>query len=192
MTKAAPHPPIPEALCSPALREALPRIFEYAARTLRRAGWAEGKDYVPGEAEATEVINDAIETCLRGGRTWKEEMSLEAFLCSVIWSEVSHRRRSTARRYVVGLDDIAEPMAPSSRRDDRFAACRLLARIKHAIGGDPQVEELFAIIESGAEKPAARAVALGWPPERVKAVDARMKRRLAAAGLEKDDDDDGP
>lgn len=191
MNDVEPHPAFLAALHSPELVDALPRLLAYAERSLRRMGWGEDRDHICGEAQAQELVHSAVETGLRGGRIWKEGMSLETYLCGIMWSELSHRRRGSRRGRKMDLDEVAEPMAPSSRRNERLAACLLLEQIKRAIVGDAEVEALVASIEGGGEKPADHAATLGWTPELVKAVKARMKRRLAAAGLDKDDDGDG-
>lgn len=191
MTQPSPRLTIAEALRSPEFREALPRIYAYAARLVARAGAAR-VDAIPGESEANAVLNRAVVTCLEGTRTWKPGISFETFVCGVIWSQVSHGRREALSSPEVPMDDAAEQIAPSSRRGAQGRASRILARLDACLENEPEVAALCAVIDDGAEKRAQQVAALGWTPERVKAVRAQLKRRLTAAGLEEDDDDDGP
>ena len=187
-----PRPTLAEALSSPAFEAALPKLVAYAARAVRRAGWGEGRDQIPSAVEAEDVLHDAIEACLDGTRTWPEDMALETYLCGVMWSQVSHLRRDAARWDATCLDDVAEPAAPSSRRDRRHDARRMIAAVEQTLMNDPETYALFTMIVDGEEKPTDYAAALGWTPERAKTVRVRMNRRLAAAGLCEGDDDEQP
>jgi DNA-directed RNA polymerase specialized sigma24 family protein len=183
-----PHPTLIQALGSPAFKEMVPQLLAYARRRLRRAGWAEGRDHAVCEADATDVLHGMIESCLSGERGWKEGVPLYAFLCNVMRSQVFHRLRRAQR--VSYVDDTAEPFAPSSRRDDVIQARRLLAAVEHALAPDPETSELLATMAGGSSERAEKANVPGWTPGRVKAVRAKMNRRLAAAGLRDGEDDE--
>jgi DNA-directed RNA polymerase specialized sigma24 family protein len=190
MATVVPHRSCFEALHSPAFKAALPGLVAFAARRLRRAGWAEGRDHLPSAAQAEEVVNEAVALLLSGGRSWPDDLDFKAFLRGVIRSLVSNERRDAERWPTATLDAIAETAAPSSRRDDRLAARRLLALIEPAVGNDFEMRALFSVIVEGAVKRADQAAALGWTPERARAVLARMNRRLSALGLCDGEDDE--
>jgi DNA-directed RNA polymerase specialized sigma24 family protein len=179
-----------EALHSPAFEAALPGLIAYAARCLRRADWAEGRDTLPSAFQAEEVVDEAVACCIEGGRSWPEGLDFEAFLRGVIRSLVSNERRDAERWPTATLEAIAETAAPSSRRDDRIAARRLLGLIEPAVENDFEMRALFAVILEGAVKRADQATALGWTPQRVTAVCERMNRRLAALDLCDGDEDE--
>jgi DNA-directed RNA polymerase specialized sigma24 family protein len=181
-----------EMLGSPEFEEMLPRLLAYAARLVQRAGWAEGRDHGPGAVETEDVLHDALAACLDETRHLPEEMKLENFLRAVMWSQVSHLRRAAALRATACLDDVGEPAAPSSRRDAAIDARRLLAAVARVCAADPDIHALFTVIVDGENKRADHAAALGWSPERVKAVRVKMNRLLAAAGLHESDDDEQP
>src|SRR4051812_41844635 len=104
-------PTLTQALRSPAFEAALPKLVAYAARLVRRAGWGEGTDHIPGAVEAEDVVHDAVEACLGGTRHWPLGVDLETFLCGVMRSQMSHMRREAARRSTTCLEDGVEPPA---------------------------------------------------------------------------------
>jgi DNA-directed RNA polymerase specialized sigma24 family protein len=190
MTMVDPRPSLTQAINSPAFLAVLPRLVAYAARRLRRVGWAEGVDHLPSAAEAEEVVNDALVSCLSGDRVWPRELALETFLRGVIRSQVSHQRRNATHWQGTSLEDMIDAAAPSSRRGERLDAGRLLISIEQAIEPDPEMRALYTAIVDRAGKRADLAAALGWTPEHVKAVRARMNWRLAALGLHDGDEDE--
>jgi DNA-directed RNA polymerase specialized sigma24 family protein len=184
------RPTLAEALRSPELKAALPRLLAFAARRLRHAGWPEGRDDVPSAGAAGDVVQEAVLRCLEGKWNWPEGVSLEHLLFGVIRNLVSHKRREAVSRPTAWIEDEDEPCAPSSRRDERLGAWWLCAAIERELQDDPEMSTLFAVLADGATKPAEAAAALGWTPERPSVVRRRMQRRLAAAGLWDGDDDE--
>jgi hypothetical protein len=188
-----PRPTLHQALFSPEFGAVLGRLIAYAGRRLRRVGWPEGRDHLPGAAEATEVVDAAIDSCLSGARVWPEGVPLEGFLRGVIRSVVSHWREQAEGLPVTALDEIAEGVAaPSSRRDAVLAARRLLRAVERELADDADLSALLANMAGPATTRAERAVELGWTPARVTAAYVKMNRRLRAAGLHDGEDDERP
>jgi DNA-directed RNA polymerase specialized sigma24 family protein len=177
-----PPPKLVEALHSIEFEEMLPRLVAYAARRLRRYRWAEGEDHRPAAAEAEEVVSEAVDAALSGKRVWPDDMSLEAFLLGVMWSQLANRyaNEKQARRGKRGVDRIEERAAPS---DVVHARRALLAAIEAELANDPEIYALFEAMCSGALSPGERAELLGWTSERERIVQRRMNRRLDAADL---------
>jgi DNA-directed RNA polymerase specialized sigma24 family protein len=188
MDIALPPPALIQELGSPAFKEMLPRLSAYARRCLRRAGWAEGRDHAPCEAEATDVIDGAVESCLAGERRWKAGVDLFTFLCNVMRSQVYSRRRRAER--VSYIEETAEPLAPSSRRDAVMDARRLLAGIEQAVEPDPETSALFTTMVECFDSDDELGDELGWSPRQIRTVRARMNRRIFAAGLQQGEDDE--
>jgi DNA-directed RNA polymerase specialized sigma24 family protein len=173
-----PHADLIQALRSDQLAAAMPQLVAFAALQLGPAG------------DPRDVFDTAVQACLEGGRQWPEAVGLESFLCGVISSVVSSMRRSAARRRTAPLEEAGEVAAPFWECDLAIDRRRVIAAVDRAMGGDADLEALFAVIVDGVEKRAEQAAALGWTPERVKATRLRMKRRLAAEGLGEGDHDD--
>ena len=171
----------------------LPRLVAYAARRLRRAGWGDGRDYAPAGSEAEDVVHKAILSCFLGKRPWPPGMPLERFLLGAIKSVAYHEVEARRRRREDGLEDGEERAAPASQRDAAMDRRRLIAAIERDLEGkDPEVETLFAAyMDAGGDSTRGDiAEALGWTPERVTRVRARMNGLLARMGYESDDDDE--
>lgn len=173
-----------------ALREAdwealLPSLLAYAARRLRRAGWASGRDEEPSRMSVEQLVNTAVEHCLDGTRTWDaSNVDLAGFLRGVIRSLTSSERKKHVRAPRVMSDD-SLAYEPSPRGDperdaieeERRAA--LLARFEGATADDPDLRALYLTILDGVTKRDDLAAALGWTPERVSAARIKLQRRLS-------------
>jgi hypothetical protein len=175
-----------------ALREAdweglLPRLVSYAERRLRRLGWTVGWDEEPSAVSVEQVINDAIERCLEGSRTWNVDAppELGAFLCGVIKSITSTERKKEVRSKL----DLIEDGAASARdpaltvdellqqEEGRAAIC---ASIELCVEGDDKLELLYLAILDGTVKREEIATALGWTLNDVSAARIKLQRRLVA------------
>jgi DNA-directed RNA polymerase specialized sigma24 family protein len=177
-----------------ALREAdwealLPRLVGYAERRLRRVGWIVGKDEEPSPVSVEDVINDAIDRCLTGSRTWNTDdpPELGAFLCGVIRSITSISRKKQKRSKTTSVEDIgveaADP-APSIESvmsdagDEGRGAVR--AAVEACVKGDDKLESLYLAIIDGNLKREEIASTLGWTPDEVTAARNKLQRRLVA------------
>jgi hypothetical protein len=177
-----------------ALREAdwealLPRLVAYAERRLRRVGWIVGKDEEPSAMSVEEVINDAIDRCLTGSRTWgtDDPPELGAFLCGVIRSITSISRKKLRRNKADSVEDIAVDLAdptPSVERiladEDDEGRRAVLAAVEACVKGDDKLESLYLAIIDGDLKREALASTLGWTPDEVTAARNKLQRRLVA------------
>ena len=177
-----------------ALREAdwealLPRLVAYTEVRLRRVGWIVGKDEEPSAVSVEEVINDAIDRCLTGSRTWNDEdpPELGAFLCGVVKSISSISRKKTKRNKTDALEDIgAEVADPTptiesvlSDADDE-GRCAVRAAVEACVKGDDKLESLYLAVIDGNLKREEIAAALGWTPDEVSAARNKLQRRLVA------------
>ena len=177
-----------------ALREAdwealLPRLVAYAERRLRRVGWILGEDEEPSAVSVEEVINEAIDRCLTGSRTWNEDdpPELGAFLCWVIKSISSISRKKKKRNKTDSFEDVgpdaADP-APniesvqSEAEDEGRRAVR--AAFEACVKGDDRLESLYLAIIDGNLKREEIAAALSWTPDEVSAARNKLQRRLVA------------
>jgi hypothetical protein len=177
-----------------ALREAdwdalLPRLVAYAERRIRRVGWIIGKDEEPSAMSVEEVINDAIDRCLTGSRTWgvDDPPELGAFLCGVIRSITSISRKKLKRNRTDSVEDRGvEPADPtpsiesilSDEDDEGRRAVR--AAVEACVKGDDKLESLYLAIIGGDVKREAIASTLGWSPDEVTAARNKLQRRLVA------------
>ena len=178
-----------------ALREAdwevlLPRLVAYASACLRRAGWASGRDFEPSKMSVEHVVNQAIEHCLDGSRTWDpSNVDFPGFLRGVIRSLVSAERKQYVKRrtFAASDDRIAEAMdLADSPEDDAVteeARIGLLADVAACARGDADLEALCAAILDGHVKREELVEALGWTPERVSVARKKLQRRLVRRGV---------
>jgi DNA-directed RNA polymerase specialized sigma24 family protein len=173
-------------ISSPAFLEALPGYVLHAAYLLREKGMREGSCTAPA-IEAWDVINDTVADCLSGVRRWSEAIPFSRFFRDAIRSKVYHRCHLARKRQPESIEDVDEPMAPSSRRIERTDACAELALVREALAGDPRTQALLDALENGAEKRAEIAEMLGWKPDAVTLARDAARRRLAAAGVRRDE-----
>ncbi len=171
------------------LEEATPRLVAYAARRLRRVGWAEGDDDIPSAVQAEEACANAIVSFLDGTRSWPEDVGVETLLYGIIKSQIFHARHSGVQE-TTPIEDAPELAAPPSRRDDAIDGWRLLSAIGQVLAPDRETSALFDAMRDDNTTPAMQAAALEWTAERVKAAHVKMGRRLDAAGLKYGDDDE--
>jgi DNA-directed RNA polymerase specialized sigma24 family protein len=186
-----PRPTLVEALHSREFEAMLPWLVASAERSLRRVGWAEGKDHIPAGAEAEELVSEAVEAALSGKRVWPDDLELHVFLAGVMRSQVEHRYAKDRRKRAHARDTngAEERTAPS---DDLHRRRELCAAVERELGEDVEMRALFGAMAGGALKPAERAELLGWTPAHEKTVHVRMNRRLSAAGLAIEPGDIGP
>jgi hypothetical protein len=177
-----------------ALREAdwealLPRLVAYTERRLRQVGWIAGNDEEPSAVSVEEVINDAIDRCLAGSRTWNDDdpPELGALLCGVIRSITSISRKKKKRNKTDSLEDTAvetadpSPSIESTLSDaDDEGRCAVRAAVEACVKGDEKLESLYLAIVDGNLKREEIATALGWTPEEVSAARNKLQRRLMA------------
>jgi hypothetical protein len=177
-----------------ALREAdwealLPRLVDYTERRLRRLGWVVGQDKEASAVSVQGVINDAIDRCLAGSRTWNADdpPELGAFLCGVIKSITSIEKKKQKR----GKADLLENLnattpdpAPSAETNlaeaDDEGRKAVRAAFEECVKGDDKLELLYLAILEGNLKREEIAAALGWTADEVTAARIKLQRRLVA------------
>ena len=178
-----------------ALREAdwealLPGLVAYAARRLRRVGWAMGRDSEPSKMGVEQLVNSAVEACLDGSRTWDPAaVDLPGFLRGVIRSLTSSEKKKSVRARTDAREDF-EPVAgaaPSAeeRAVEEEERALLLRTIEAAAEDDPDLRALCGAILDGAVKRVELAAALGWSVDRVTAARIKLQRRLVRRAPER-------
>jgi DNA-directed RNA polymerase specialized sigma24 family protein len=175
---------------SPAFRESLPRRRAYAALLLRANNVREGEGWASAAAQPGDIVNEVVADCLDGTRGWGEGVPFDSFFRDAIKSKVYHRCSGERRRRGTPIDEIDEPTAPPSRREERRDACAELAVVREALSVDARTRAVLEAIEGGASSRAEVAAELGWNPKEVSLARKAMRRRLAAAGLRGDQEDD--
>jgi hypothetical protein len=110
----------------------------------------------------------------------------------IVESHAQHVYDAARRRRAQSLEGLLERVGPTPPCDEQIDRRRLLARAEEATATGDDVGALFeTIVEGNSDDTRADyAEAREWTPERVKNAREKMKRRLAAAGLRKGDDDD--
>jgi DNA-directed RNA polymerase specialized sigma24 family protein len=188
----APSSTLAEALRSPELRAALPRLLVLAMRRRRHKAWTAGRDPVTDAADAEDLLQDAFLRCLETPPPDREGMTWEEILGRIMRNLASHsRKRAALRPDVVYLEEHTKELAaPSSRRAEVLGARRLLAAIREELQEEPELGALLGAIEAGIDKREDKAAALGCTPERVSLLRLKMNRRLAAVRLQNGDDDE--
>jgi DNA-directed RNA polymerase specialized sigma24 family protein len=181
---------VSDVIRSPAFQESLPRRHAYAALLLRANDVCEGEGWASAAAQAGDIVNEVIADCLGGIREWGEGEPFERFFRDAIKSKVYHRCCWERRRRGPPIDEIDELAAPPSRREERRDACAELAAIREALSTDARTRAVLEAIEGGATSRAEVAEALGWNPNEVSLARKAVRRRLAAAGLLRDQEDD--
>lgn len=181
-----------------ALREAdwealLPGLVAYASACLRRAGWANGRDFEPSKMSVEHVVNQAIEHCLDGSRVWDPtNVDLPGFLRGVIRSLVSAERKRYVKRRTFAASDLLEnaniamevtTASPEDEAVDEEARGALVADVEACARGDADLEALLAAILDGNTKREQLVEALGWTPERVSVARKKLQRRLVRRGV---------
>ena len=183
-----------EALRSPELAAALPRLLAFAKRRLRHKLWTEGRDDTTSVDDAEDLLHDAVLRCMEAPPPNCKGMTWEEILGRVMRNLASHRRKRTALRPVlVRLEDQTgekEPAAPSSRRAEVLGARRLIAAIKQDLQHEPELSALLGTIEAGIDKREEKAAALGCEPGEVSLLRLKLNRRLASARLQNGEDDE--
>lgn len=170
----------------------LPGLVAYASACLRRAGWANGRDFEPSKMSVEHVVNQAIEHCLDGSRTWDpSNVDLPGFLRGVIRSLVSAERKSYVKRRTFAASDYLESSnlalevtaSPEDEALDEESRGSLFADVEACAQGDADLEALLAAILDGNTKREQLVEALGWTPERVSVARKKLQRRLVRRGV---------
>lgn len=175
-----------------ALREAnwdalLPRLVDYTERRLRRLRWVVGRDEEPSAVSVQEMINEAIDRCLTGVRTWNADdpPELGAFLCGVIKSITFTEKKKEVRSKVDHVEEVgvgAPGPAPSvlDALEEEEGTRAICATVEACLKGDEKLELLYLAILDGNVKREAIAEALGWSVDEVTAARNKLQRRLVA------------
>lgn len=177
-----------------ALREAdwealLPNLVAYAARRLRRVGWAAGRDEEPSKMSVEQLVNTAVEHCLEGRRTWDPDaVDLGGLLRGVIRSLTSAAKDSDVRRRTFAKPDVDEGHAigasPEEEAIEEERRVALLASFDACVGDDPDLRALYEAALDGTTKRDEIAEALGWSADRVTAARIKLQRRLVSRAPE--------
>jgi hypothetical protein len=173
-----------------ALREAdwealLPRLVDYTERRLRRLRWVVGRDEEPTAVSVQEMINDAIDRCLTGSRTWNADdpPELGAFLCGVIKSISSTAKKAAVRSKVDPIEDVGAAIAdptPSIQNvlEEEEGTRAICATFEACMKGDEKLELLYLAVLDRNVKREDIAEALGWAVDEVTAARNKLQRRL--------------
>jgi DNA-directed RNA polymerase specialized sigma24 family protein len=129
------------------------------------------------EILAEDLVQEMLELVLRGDRTWNREAypTVERFLCSVLGSVWTHRKRSRVRsgeEFFQPTYDGHDPTedVPTSKADPEEARSiyetnkgvrGLVARVREQLDGDPVALGVLSLTESGIDDPELQAEALG-------------------------------
>lgn len=162
----------------------LPQLAAYAARRLRRAGWASGYDAEPSKMSVEQLINTSIELALDGTRKWDPSaVDLPGLLRGIIRSITSSERKKFVRSRTTTNSEIVEhhPGLFDSAEDEALAEeerVLLLQTLAAATADDPDLVLLYTTILEGTTKREAIAETLGWSVARVTAARIKLQRRL--------------
>jgi DNA-directed RNA polymerase specialized sigma24 family protein len=158
------------------------RLLLYAAYRLRRYGKS-SSELSPSGKTAEDHVLAAIEALFGGSRRFDaERVSLFAFLCGVISSEMSHdfeglERRIRSQSVTIDSDD-ALRVASNEDVERRTLVNDLAQKFIRQLSDDPQLQE-YAMFRM--EDPNAAtgdvAVTLGLKPEDVRHLERRLRRR---------------
>jgi hypothetical protein len=183
-----PSPSLLKALADADWERLLPRLASYAERSLRRVGWAQGKDREPNRMSVMEAVNEGVQRALDGRRRWNDDSppELEAFLCGVIRSLVSDERKAFRRDKTVLDGETADaapdptPLRDGDESDGEDDVRPICVAVEACARGDEDLELFRLAVLEGSPKREAVAAVLDWPPERVSAARTKLQRRLTA------------
>jgi len=156
------------------------RLLVYACRLLRG---------VAGDTaeEAKDLVMDAVSKVLTGDRRWDREKTPDPvdFLCSVVKSLASSRRKAEARRPPPRLSaEVAESVGALQPRqpnwDEAIDAERFVDDLIGECGDDKVCEKVVELIVFEGCEPAEIAERLGLPATDVYAARKRLKRKMEA------------
>src|SRR5262249_37747195 len=142
-------PSLRETIHSPVFPVVFPVLVSYAQRLLRRVGWEEGRDHIPSAAQVEDLIGDAVEACLEGGRADAPgETAFVTVFCNVMRSQMYARRLKERRRRGVPLMNapapahmhapaqpvtyLVDPADPAALADEAIDVQRFLAEVRKA------------------------------------------------------------
>jgi DNA-directed RNA polymerase specialized sigma24 family protein len=182
MDKVVSHQILVELLRSPELRRILPELVQYADRRLRRAGFVSTGASANAAAEAEDMVADAVVRAYLGKRPMRASMSLETYLCGIMWSIVDHKRKAEKLRRGEGAEAAEELPAAPSYRNETIDTKGFVGELRREIEGDDEVEALFALLADSQDRltEAEQAEALGLTEDRFRAAKGRLRRRVKA------------
>jgi hypothetical protein len=164
--------------------ELLPSLLVYAARRLRRAGWAAGRDEEASKMSVEQLVQTAVQHCLDGTRRWDSSaVDLPGLLRGVIRSLTSSERKKFVRTKTLTSSETIECRADTvdSPEDDVIeeeSRAEFLRVVEACTSGDPDLEALYLAIVDGNTKREDIAAALAWDADRVTAARMKLQRRL--------------
>ena len=181
-----------EGLADHEYEELLGRLVFYANGLAVRYGWGSPKG-LPAGLEVTDLVLGSIEDLLTARRGWdSEDYEMPAVLRGIIRSKFYHLRNLSRTKYEVRtklspeeLDQILrDPSStvPTYREVESYQ--QLAQAIRECASGDTELELIVVCLEDGISKPREIATELDLPVESVNVLLRKLRRRVAAAGIE--------
>jgi hypothetical protein len=167
----------------------LPKLMARARRILKSLGWQESKARRSGLLEERELVNEAIDACLTGARTWvpsagATEASLVTYLDVTMRSIAVNERTSSDVARVERVEKKVSRFGDGrSSPEQTIAARELLGVVDAALEGDDDATAVRAALADGHVYGEELAAALGWGEPRMWVVRRRMMRHLEKQGV---------
>jgi len=142
---------------------------------------AQVRSLVGPSRDAEDLTQAALEQVVRALPRFEERCELSTFTYCIASRTVMNHWRSLGRylrRFVLGIDDVPEPEAPSSAEASSLLERQRAARLHHHLEGLPADQRIVVVLADLEELPASRIAEIVQCPEPT--VRSRLKRGRAA------------
>ncbi len=167
-----------------------PPLVAYAQLKLNLMLWPGG--HPPGDTQAEDLAQEAIEALFSGQRTWNvvKHPNLEVVLKGIIKSLVNHlaetedNRTRRALSVDAGVDGWGhEALSNHLSPEESLESKDQIAQIESLLEDDEEAGMVLLYLQEGA-KPQEIAKELGKPVKEIYVITRRIRRKLQAANLQ--------